>query len=96
MSSIECEEFLEVLLEFAAEGILDLALRAVGEVFKSLRNAGPVIASVGYTLLGVLAGGLRTDPKLDELREEPEFQELLKLAGLDASPVRAVLRSLES
>jgi len=52
------ELFLEVLLEFAAEGILDLALRAVGEVFKSFRNAGPVIASVGYTLLGALAGGL--------------------------------------
>ena len=31
-------------------------------------------------------GGLRTDPKLDELRNEPEFQELLKLVGLDVWP----------
>ena len=36
-----------------------------------------------------LAGGLRTDPKLDELRDEPEFQELLKLAGLDVWPIPA-------
>lgn len=34
-----------------------------------------------------LGGGLRTDPKLDELRNEPEFQELLKLAGLDVWPI---------
>jgi hypothetical protein len=33
-----------------------------------------------------VAGGLRTDPKLDELRVEPEFQELLKLTGLDVWP----------
>jgi len=50
------ELFLEVLLEFAGEALLDLALRAVAEVFESFRVAGPVIASVGYTLLGALAG----------------------------------------
>jgi len=33
--------------------------------------------------------GLRTDPKLDELRDEPEFQELLKLAGMDVWPMPA-------
>jgi len=49
------ELFLEVLLEFAGEALLDLALRAVAEVFESFRVAGPVIASVGYTLLGALA-----------------------------------------
>jgi len=43
------ELFLEVLLEFAGEALLDLALRAVAEVFESFRVAGPVIASVGYT-----------------------------------------------
>ncbi|MGB2897751.1 MAG: hypothetical protein WBB89_00705 [Candidatus Acidiferrum sp.] len=51
------ELFLEVLLEFAGEALLDLALRVVAEVFESFRVAGPVIASVGYTLLGALAGG---------------------------------------
>ena len=51
------ELFLEVLLEFAGEALLDLALRAVAEVFESFRVARPVIASVGYTLLGALAGG---------------------------------------
>jgi len=30
--------------------------------------------------------GLRTDPKLDELRDETEFQELLQLARLDVWP----------
>ena len=29
---------------------------------------------------------LRTDAKLDERRDEPEFQELLKLAGMDVWP----------
>ena len=37
-----------------------------------------------------LGGGLRTDPKLDELRDEPEFQELLKLARLDVWPIPAL------
>lgn len=39
-----------------------------------------------------LAGGLRTDPKLDELREEPEFQELLKLPGQDVWPKPAAMK----
>ncbi len=39
-----------------------------------------------------VAGGLHTDPKLDELREEPEFQELLKLAGLDVWPKPAAVK----
>ena len=34
-------------------------------------------------------GGLRTDPAWDDLREEPEFKELLKKVGLDAWPGEA-------
>jgi hypothetical protein len=32
------------------------------------------------------AGGLRTNPAWDGLREEPEFQDLLKAVGLDVWP----------
>jgi len=51
------ELFLEVLFELAGEGLLDLALRAIVKVFKMPRLTNPVLASVGYTLLGALAGG---------------------------------------
>jgi tetratricopeptide (TPR) repeat protein len=40
----------------------------------------------------VLAGGLRVDPKLDELRAEPEFQKILKLVGLDVWPKPAAVK----
>jgi len=52
------ELFLEVLFEFAGEALLDLALRAIAEVFETSRFASPVLATVGYTLLGASAGGL--------------------------------------
>jgi len=52
------ELFLEVLFEFAGEALLDLALRAIAEVFETSRITNPVLASIGYTLLGALAGGL--------------------------------------
>jgi len=52
------ELFLEVLFEFAGEALLDLALRAIAEVFETSRFTSPVLASVGYTLLGASAGGL--------------------------------------
>jgi len=52
------ELFLEVLFEFAGEGLLDLALRAIAKAFDTPRFTNPVLASAGYTLLGALAGGL--------------------------------------
>lgn len=52
------ELFLEVLFEFAGEALLDLALRAIAEVFETARFTSPVLASVGYTLLGASTGGL--------------------------------------
>jgi hypothetical protein len=52
------ELFLEVLFEFAGEALLDLVLRGIAEVFETSRFANPVFASIGYTLLGALAGGL--------------------------------------
>jgi hypothetical protein len=51
------ELFLEVLFEVTAGALLDLAQRAIAEVFKPFRFASPVLASVGYMLLGALAGG---------------------------------------
>jgi hypothetical protein len=52
------ELFLEIFLEVAATTLFDLALRAIAKVFDTLRFANPVVASIGYTLLGTLAGGL--------------------------------------
>jgi len=51
------ELFLEVLLEVAGEALLDLAQRALTEVFRPIHLASPVLATVGYALLGALAGG---------------------------------------
>jgi hypothetical protein len=52
------ELFLEIFLEVAATALFDLALRTIAKVFETLRFANPVAASMGYTLLGTLAGGL--------------------------------------
>jgi hypothetical protein len=52
------EIFLEALFELAGEALLDLALRALGEVFESVDRANPVLASLGYAILGSLAGGV--------------------------------------
>jgi hypothetical protein len=52
------EIFLEALFELAGEAVLDLALRALGEVFESVDRANPVLASLGYAILGSLAGGV--------------------------------------
>jgi len=48
----------ELLLELAGEAILDFALRAIAQVSEDLEISSPVLASVGYGLLGVLTGGL--------------------------------------
>lgn len=50
------EVFLEALFEFAGEAILDLIQRAVAEVFETSRAPGPVLASIGYAVLGIFAG----------------------------------------
>ncbi|MGB2590254.1 MAG: hypothetical protein WBG02_16195 [Candidatus Acidiferrum sp.] len=52
------ELFLEIFLEVAATALFDLALRAIAKVFETLRFANPVVASIGYAILGTLAGGL--------------------------------------
>ena len=52
------EIFLEALFELAGEAVLDLALRALAEIFESVDRANPVVASLGYAILGFLAGGV--------------------------------------
>jgi hypothetical protein len=51
------EVFLEVLLQFAGEALLDLASRALAMVFEESEIKSPVLAA-GYAILGVLAGGV--------------------------------------
>lgn len=48
----------ELFLELAGEALLDLALRALAQMFEDLEISSPVLASVAYGLLGVLIGGL--------------------------------------
>lgn len=50
--------FLEVLLEFAGEVIIDLIARGIAGIFEIALEANPVISSLGYALLGSMAGGL--------------------------------------
>jgi hypothetical protein len=52
------ELFGEVLFEIVGEALLDLAQRVMAEVFETSRSIRPEFASLGYALLGVLAGGL--------------------------------------
>lgn len=54
--------FAELILELAAEGILDLLLRAIGEVFAGKRRVNPVLAALGYVCLGIGGGGLSLLP----------------------------------
>jgi hypothetical protein len=48
----------DLFLELAGEAILDFALRAIAQVFEDSEVSSPVLAFVGYWLLGVLTGGL--------------------------------------
>lgn len=52
------ELILEVLFELAGEAILDLALRAIGEMLGRSEFKNPLVASIGYAILGALTGGL--------------------------------------
>jgi hypothetical protein len=52
------EFVLQVLFEFAGEALLDLILRMIGEIFETSRPANPLLASVGYALLGSMAGAV--------------------------------------
>jgi TolB-like protein len=60
---------------------------ALGDKAAALRKLREAIEEKSELVVFTdMAGGLRTDPKLDELRGEPEFQDLLKLAGMDVWP----------
>jgi hypothetical protein len=48
----------ELFLELAGEAILDLASRGIAKVLQDSEISSPVLASVGYGLLGVMTGGL--------------------------------------
>ena len=48
----------EVFLEVFGEAIIALLLRAIGEPFVDSRPVNPLLAGVGYFLLGLIAGGL--------------------------------------
>lgn len=48
----------EALFEYLIAGFVDLLLRAFGNVFKPFEIRNPFAASIGYTLFGLIAGGL--------------------------------------
>jgi hypothetical protein len=51
------EVIAEFLLELTGEAIFSLALRAIGEVFVDSQVVRPVLATIGYLLLGAMTGG---------------------------------------
>ena len=48
----------EFLLQVAGELLLELGLRSLGETIVSREDRNPVLAGIGYGLLGLIAGGL--------------------------------------
>jgi hypothetical protein len=50
--------FLEGLLEFAAEEFVAFLWRAAAEVFEDSPMKNPVLATIGYLVLGTITGGL--------------------------------------
>ena len=52
------EVIFEALFEFALEAAFDLIFRAIAEVFEISELTNPLLACVGYVLLGAATGGL--------------------------------------
>lgn len=52
------ELFLEALIEIGGEFFFELGLRSLSEPFVPRRERSPILAGVGYALLGLIAGGL--------------------------------------
>lgn len=52
------QAFFEFLLQIVGEVLFELGWRGVAEVFKRKPRQDPVLAFVGYALLGVIMGGL--------------------------------------
>ena len=52
------EAIFEALFEFALEAAFDLIVRAMAEVSEISEFKNPLLASVGYVLLGAATGGL--------------------------------------
>ncbi|HEV2836105.1 MAG TPA: hypothetical protein VGW58_12345 [Pyrinomonadaceae bacterium] len=48
----------EFLLEVAGELMLELGLRSLGETIVSREHRNPLLAGIGYALLGLIGGGL--------------------------------------
>ena len=51
------EPILEAILELIASAIMDLASRLLADSFDALESASPVVATLIYVVLGMLAGG---------------------------------------
>lgn len=48
----------EFLLQLCGELLLELGLRSLGETMLSREERNPVLAGIGYGLMGLIAGGL--------------------------------------
>ena len=48
----------EFLLEFGGELMLELGLRSLGETMVDREQRNPLLAGIGYGLLGLIAGGV--------------------------------------
>ena len=50
--------FFEFLLQIAGELLIDLGLRSLGEPFVRREDRSPILAAIGYVLLGLIFGFL--------------------------------------
>jgi hypothetical protein len=48
----------EFLLQIAGELLIELGLRSLGEPFVNREERNPVLAAIGYCLIGAILGGL--------------------------------------
>ena len=50
--------FFEFLLQIFGELLIELGLRSLGEPFARSEERNPILAAIGYCLLGLILGGL--------------------------------------
>ena len=87
----------EVLLQIVGEALAELGVRSVGHVLSSERPRNPLLAALGYVILGASLGGLSLLAWPEALVPDPRLRLLYlflspAVAGLLMASVGAVLR----
>ena len=75
----------ELVLQMVFELLAELGVRGVGETFRRSRPANPLLAAVGYAVLGAAAGGLSLLMFPSSVIDSPT----LRVANLVCTPLAA-------